>query len=73
MPAITLGHIFLAIAAIELVFVLLFAARVRGAQLELPPERRSPAVYIVGAAIVVSSLILAILAFVLPEARMRLV
>ena len=73
MPAITLGHIFLAAAAIELVFVLVFAARLRVAHLELPPERRSPAFYIIVAAAIVSSLALAILAFVLPEARMRLV
>jgi hypothetical protein len=72
-PAITLGHIFLATAAIELLLVLVFAARVRSAHLELPPERRSRSVYVVIAAVIVSSLILCVLAFVLPEARMRLV
>ena len=72
MPEITVGHIFLATAAIELVFVLILAVRIRGANLELPPERRGPSPYLIVAAGIVSAFVLCLLAFILPEARMRL-
>lgn len=73
MPEITLGHFFLAVAAVELVFALVFAARFRQANLELPPERRSPAGYVIVGAAIVSAIGLCLFAFFLPEARIRLV
>jgi hypothetical protein len=73
MPEIIVGHLFLATAAIELVFALVFAVRARQANLELPPERRSPAGYFVVAAAIVSAIGLCLFALFLPEARLRLI
>ncbi|HYD15713.1 MAG TPA: hypothetical protein VEA77_04875 [Hyphomicrobium sp.] len=65
----TLGHLMIAMAAVEVVVVVLMGMSMSRSDLDLPPEQRRPAALIVGAGIA-AAIGLALLGLYWPMAQM---
>jgi hypothetical protein len=72
MSGLTLGHVMIGFATLDLILTWAIGLKLGRAQAELPPERRNPLPYLVFGLGVASAAIICFLAFTLPAAQQPL-